>query len=52
MENALNSFGSLATLAVDGKKYRYHSLQAFAKSARIDLSLGGANNTKGSAVGG
>ncbi|KAA0888316.1 aconitate hydratase AcnA [Oryzomonas rubra] len=38
MGNTRNSFDSLVTLEVSGKKYRYHSLQAFAKSARIDLS--------------
>lgn len=38
MENGPNSFDSIVTLEVSGKKYRYHSLQAFAKSARIDLS--------------
>lgn len=38
MGGVLNSFGSLATLAVDGKKHRYHSLNAFADSVRIDLS--------------
>ena len=38
MGNILNSFDSLVTLEVNGKKYRYHSLQAFAKSTRIDLS--------------
>ena len=38
MDNTLNSFDSLVTLEVSDKKYRYQSLQAFAKSARIDLS--------------
>jgi aconitate hydratase len=38
MGNELNSFGSLATLTVDGKKYQYHSLQALAKSLHVDLS--------------
>lgn len=38
MGNTLNSFDSLVTLEVNGKKYRYHSLPAFAKSAHIDLS--------------
>lgn len=38
MEKALNSFDSLATLEVNGKKYRYHSLKAFAESARTDIS--------------
>ena len=38
MGNELNSFGSLATLTVDGKKYQYHSLQAFAESLHVDLS--------------
>ena len=38
MGKALNSFGSLATIEVGGTPYRYHSLQAFAKSSRTDLS--------------
>ena len=38
MGSVLNSFGSLATLTVGGKKYRYHSLKSFADSVRIDLS--------------
>jgi aconitate hydratase len=38
MDNTLNSFDSFATLEASGKKYWYHSLQAFAKSTRIDLS--------------
>ena len=38
MGNALNSFGSLAILEVGDKKYRYHSLKAFAESARTDIS--------------
>lgn len=38
MGNALNSFGSVTTLAVGGKTYRYHSLKAFAKSIRADIS--------------
>jgi aconitate hydratase len=38
MGSVLNSFGSLATLAVSGKKYQYHSLKSFADSVRIDLS--------------
>ena len=38
MGNTLNSFDSLVTLEVNGKEYRYHSLSAFAKSARMDLS--------------
>ncbi len=35
MSGALNSFGSLATLVVGGRKYRYHSLNAFAETARV-----------------
>lgn len=38
MGSTLNSFDSLVTLEVNGKSYRYHSLPAFAKYARIDLS--------------
>ncbi len=38
MGKALNSFDSLMILEVGGNKYRYHSLQEFAKSTRIDLS--------------
>jgi len=38
MKNSLNSFGTLATMEVDGKNYRYHSLQAFACATGRDLS--------------
>ncbi len=38
MSGALNSFGSLATLVVGGRKYRYHSLKAFAETARADIT--------------
>ncbi len=38
MGSTLNSFGSLATLSVAGKKYRYHSLKAFAETARADIT--------------
>ena len=39
MGSVLNSFGSLATLTVDGKKYRYHSLKSFADSNRGSNTL-------------
>lgn len=38
MGKMLNSFGSMETMVVNGKEYRYHSLPAFAKSARLDLA--------------
>jgi aconitate hydratase len=34
----LNSYNSLRTLTVDGKTYLYHSLEAFAKNAGMDIS--------------
>ena len=33
-----NSYNSLRTLNVDGKTYHYHSLEAFAKNAGLDIS--------------
>ncbi len=39
MSGALNSFGSLATFVVGGRKYRYHSLNAFAETARGEDGL-------------
>jgi len=38
MGSVPNSFGSLATLVVRGRKYRYHSLNAFAETARADIA--------------
>lgn len=38
MDNSLNSFDSLVNLEVSGKIYRFHSLQAFARSARMNLA--------------
>jgi aconitate hydratase len=34
----LNSFGTRSTLTVQGKQYQYHSLPAFAKNSKKDLS--------------
>ncbi len=34
----MNSFGSLATLVVRGRKYRYHSLKAFAETSGTDIT--------------
>jgi len=34
----MDSYDSLRTLSVDGKTYHYHSLQAFAENAGVDIS--------------